>query len=192
MSGPPASAEYGLMIVYFGTLMALVCDLKIKKVPPLLTWPMISAGLAIGFALGGVAGTATDAMGLMVSTQPSLVQSLLSMAFVVVLFGVPTLKGSFGKGDFALLIGVASLSCLRPFLTILMGIGLCCLVVAPVYLMTKGMMGSTFKAFWSRATLKGRLRDDQGRLDPVHELTLPFSPMVVGGVFLTGGGWGWS
>jgi hypothetical protein len=189
----PEYAYTGLYLSYFIPSVALVFDLTKKKIPSLLTWSFIACGLGLSLAYGGWNqnhyGLSDFLRG---SATPCLYQSFTAIAFVCLLFGPATWKKALGSGDFLLLLGLASVSSLGPFLHLLIYIALSGFAIGLMVLLYKKLLPQAFRAIWSRLLFKGRLRNEQGQLLPIHSLKIPYSPAVVLGVFLSGAGWGWS
>ncbi len=189
---PPPELQLNLFLIYFSTVMFLVCDLKWKSVPNWLTWPLVAIGCGTAYAYGGWAGQGDGFVALADIRHPNLLQSLVALMSVGILFGWSTWKGAFGKVEFQLLLVLASLSPLRAFLNFLMIFILCVALWALVVVIAKGQIFRLFAGFARRLTLRGRLRDDNGQLDPIHRLTIPVTPSIALGVFLSAAGWGWS
>ena len=83
--------KYLIILLVCGMAIAVLRDLKDRKIPNLLTYPMMLIGLIFHFVSGGLNGFSFSVIGLLVGTG---------------LFFIPYLIGGLGAGD-AKLMGAA-------------------------------------------------------------------------------------
>lgn len=175
--------ELTLFLSIFVALMAPVLDFKFKKVPTWLTIPALAAGASIAFAVGGWKPAGLGYLSLLGSdATPCLFQVTVSLALVLVIYTPMTLKGGFAREDLWLLLAIASLNSTHAFIRIFFVASIIGFLMALVLLLKKGMLGEGFKAILRLLAFRPRQRDDQGKLAPIHKLTIPYSPAVALGV----------
>ena len=90
--------------------------------------------------------------------------------------------GGFSKEDLFLLLAIGSLNPLKTHLHIILCVVFSGFLMAFFYLSFKGLLWDAIKATFRLATFQGKMRDESGKVAPIHELTIPYSPAVGLGV----------
>jgi hypothetical protein len=171
--------ELCLFLTIFVAFMAPFLDFKFKKVPTWLTLPALAVGIGIASAQGWQSLSFTS-----IGNEINLSQTLISLSFVLVLFGPLTWKGGFSKEDLLLLLALVSFNTFGSSMSIIFLTTASGFLIAIFYLTYKGILGQGIIAALRTLTFQAKKRDEDGKLDNIHKITIPYSPAVSFGVLL--------
>jgi len=168
----------------FVALMAPILDYKYKKVPTWLTLPTLAVGIGIASAQGWRPEDARLITDVISQSSPSLQQTLITLAFVLAIFGPLTWKGGFAKEDLLLLLAIVSLKTFEESMSIIFYVVCVGFLMAIFVLLYKGLFKEGLKAVVRTAMFRAKKRTEDGKVAPIHRLTIPYSPAVACGVII--------
>ena len=162
------------------SLVAAVCDLRSRRVPNLLTGPMVLAGLAWGAWVGGWAGLADSVAGCL----------LLAIPYVLLF-----VFAGGGAGDAKLMGAIGAWLGVRNGAVALFAVALAGILLAVGFAVAKrrvgsvaGNMGRIFSAFMF-LVVRRRLSEAQGLLPETATMEkVPYAVAVFAGVCIAAGG----
>jgi hypothetical protein len=171
--------EITIFLTCFVALMAPILDYKFKKVP---TWWTIPA-IAIGLGLASAQGMAPASMQLL-RGEPNLMQTIATLALVLMVFGPIAYYGGLAKEDLLLLLAMGSLNNFKDSMHIVFYIVCAGFVMAIFVLVHKKMLVQGLGAVFRTVSLKGKKKNEDGTVADIHQLTIPYSPAVACGVIV--------
>ena len=171
------------LVVLAASLVAVVLDLRSRRIPNRLTLPLLVAGLVWAGVTAGVTG---------------LLLALLAAVLVSLPFVLMWLLGGAGAGDAKLLAAVAAWLGLADGFVALLGVALAGGVLAAGYVLTKRTFATTARNFRSIGYglfcllfARGTWADRRALAPQVQiQASMPYAVAIFTGT-LAAGGWAW-
>ncbi len=159
-----------LVLMLSAATAGCVMDLWKRRIPDLVTWPALGAGLILSFVEGGLGG----------AFERGLVSSVLGGAFCGFVFGMFYLwNRGMGAGDVKLMAAIGALSGFSGSLGIAMCVGIAGAVLALVWIVASRRVGEQLQRLVRR--FRRTPKEPAQGAAPRERLTVPYGIAILAG-----------